>query len=105
MIRNSCFMKSRNLKKKKSRPEGYKFKMSFNIGSNWGPCLPVGRGEHVDSVPSLGKWCQGFITAEIANGEEKEEKEILFQLLKIFSKFLICFKLICSHLHNIPLLV
>ena len=31
-----------------------KFKVCFNIGSNWGPRLPVGRGEHADSVPTLG---------------------------------------------------
>jgi hypothetical protein len=31
-----------------------KFKLCFNIGSNWGPRFLAGRGEHVDLVPLLG---------------------------------------------------
>ena len=49
------------------------FKLCFNIGSNWGPRLPVRREEHVDSVPSLGKWCQGFITDKLFKGEGKRD--------------------------------
>jgi hypothetical protein len=47
-------MKSRNLKNEGFSLKDKNFKICFNIGSNWGPCLLVGRGERVDLVPLLG---------------------------------------------------
>ena len=59
-----------------------KFKVCFNIGSNWEPHLPVGRGEHVDSVPSLGKWCQGFISDKLIKEQEKRLHKVFENLFK-----------------------
>jgi hypothetical protein len=42
------------------------FKNCFNIGSNWGPHLLVGRGERVDLVPLFGKWSQKLHFAKLA---------------------------------------
>ena len=92
------FSKSRNPKNKNLGLKDKKFKLYFNIGSNWGPHLPMGRGEHVDSVPLLGKWCQGFIIAKLLRERKKRD---FIKPLKNFTKLLICFKLSCSLLHNI----
>jgi hypothetical protein len=59
-----------------------KFKVCFNIGSNWGPRLPAGRGEHADSVPSLGKWCQGFISDKLIKEQEKRLHKVFENLFK-----------------------
>jgi hypothetical protein len=69
------FEQSRKLKIKNLDLRNEKFKLCFNIGSKWGPRLPEGRGEHVDSVPSLGKWCQGFISDKLI----KEKKKRLYK--------------------------
>ena len=79
------FIKCKDSKiQKKNYPQDQKFKVCFNIGSNWGPRLPVGRGEHADSVPSLGN---GVRSLSLINCPESKKRENI-KSLKTFTKLL-----------------
>ena len=70
----------------------------FNIGSNWGPRLPAGQGEHADSVPTLGN---GVKSLSLINWSRSKKREKI-KSLKTFTKFLTYLKFSYSLLQNFP---
>ena len=78
-------MKTQNPKKESLGLRDKNFKKCFNIGSNWGPRLLMGRGEQVDLVPLLGKWNQWILSTELAQeGDTEGKRDFMFTSEKIF---------------------
>ena len=99
---NSCFKKSEKMQRLKNYKSfilnNKKFKVCFNIGSNWGPRLPARRGEHADSVPTFGN---GVKSLSLINWSRSKKKEYI-QSLKTFSKLITYLKFRYSLFQNSP---